>query len=140
MEGLAASLAFAIPFSYIIHRRWGYYRSLPLTIKVLGVVLVVGPAFAIQAERRGIEFDRSTWSGTEKVELDREELRENLRWDSLSKWQKMCDWASRNQYSIIFGCWAASMAGSWILLSRNKTESFSQRVNFYIQALTYCLN
>ena len=130
VEGTAASLAVAVPVSYILHRRWAYYRSLPLSIKVLGVVLAVGPAFAIQAERRGVEFDRSTWSGSGKDELDREEKRELLRWGALSPWQKMSDWANRNQYTIIFGCWTASMAGSWLLLSRNKMESFSQRVSF----------
>lgn len=61
VEGTLWSLAVAVPGSYLLHRRWAYYRSLPITLKALGCVLVVAPAFAVQAERRGVEFDKSTW-------------------------------------------------------------------------------
>lgn len=57
IEGIVASSAVAIPSSFYLHRRWAYYRSLPMPIKVLGIVLVVAPAFAVQAERRGVQYD-----------------------------------------------------------------------------------
>lgn len=57
-EGLLGTAAFAIPASFLLNRRWTYYRSLPLSLKVLGAVMVIAPLTSIQAERRGLEFDR----------------------------------------------------------------------------------
>lgn len=60
-EGALLSAAIAIPGSLILNRRWAYYKALPLSLKVLGTVLVVAPCLSIQAERRGLEFDRAHW-------------------------------------------------------------------------------
>ena len=87
---------------------------------MLGIILVVGPAFAIQAERRGVEFDESTWTGAGKAVLDREEKATESRWDALSSKEKFRDWAMRNQYKIILGSWAASMAIAGAIVMRNR--------------------
>lgn len=55
-EGAAAGLTFA-GISHFFLRSKPYYRSLPVTIKFLGVVLCVAPAIAAQAERRGVQYD-----------------------------------------------------------------------------------
>ena len=60
-EGVLTSAAIAIPGSMILNRRWASYRTLPLSLKVLGTVLVIAPCLSIQAERRGLEFDRAHW-------------------------------------------------------------------------------
>jgi hypothetical protein len=57
IEGIAAGLAISLPASFAAHRYWPAYRALPPHLKALGVVLVVGPTWAIQTERRGVEFD-----------------------------------------------------------------------------------
>jgi hypothetical protein len=57
IEGIAGGLAISLPASFAAQRYWPAYRALPPHIKALGVVLVVGPAWAIQTERRGVEFD-----------------------------------------------------------------------------------
>lgn len=57
IEGIAAGLAVSLPASFAAHRYLPAYRALPPHLKALGVVLVVGPAWAIQTERRGVEFD-----------------------------------------------------------------------------------
>jgi hypothetical protein len=57
IEGIAAGLAVSLPASFVAHRYVPAYRALPPHLKALGVVLVVGPAWAIQTERRGVEFD-----------------------------------------------------------------------------------
>ncbi|KLO07502.1 hypothetical protein SCHPADRAFT_932387 [Schizopora paradoxa] len=134
IEGTLAGLALSVPASFALHRRWAYYRSLPITIKVLGVVLVAAPAFAVQAERRGVEFDKSQWTGIEKEELDREQSEIVARWGDMSVTQRIGDWASRHRYELFFGCWAGSMAVSWMLLRGNKTQSFSQKI---VQARVY---
>ncbi len=122
----------SVPASYAFHRRWAYYRSLPITIKVLGVVLVAAPAFAIQAERRGVEFDKAQWyvvdlsalsaglelslcasvvlltrlfnrTGAGKEELDRAKSEFVSRWGEMSVTQRVGDWASRHRYQLFFG-------------------------------------
>ena len=87
---------------------------------MLGIILVVGPAFAIQAERRGVEFDKSTWTGAGKALLDREEEVTERRWEALSSAGKLKDWAMRNQYKVILGSWAASMAIAGTIVMRNR--------------------
>jgi hypothetical protein len=61
LEGSLGSAAIAIPASLLLNRRWASYRALPISLKVLGTVLVVAPCLSIQAERRGLEYDRAHW-------------------------------------------------------------------------------
>ena len=103
-----------------MHRRWAYYRSLPIQLKALGVVMVVAPLYAIQAERRGVEFDKSTWTGAGKRELDREEAAAEQHWEALSTTEKAKSWAMNNQYKVILGSWAASMVIAGAIVGRNK--------------------
>ncbi|KAI5124853.1 hypothetical protein M0805_007286 [Coniferiporia weirii] len=134
-EGAAGALAVALPASFYFQRRWAYYRSLPITIKALGVVLLVGPAVAAQAERRGVQYDMEhNWSGAGKDEMDREALEEERRWNSLSVPQKAGDWALRHRWHLFIAGWAASMGASWMILRRNKTQTFSQKI---VQARVY---
>ncbi|THH12377.1 hypothetical protein EW145_g34 [Phellinidium pouzarii] len=134
-EGAAAALALALPGSFYLHRRWAYYRSLPITIKALGVVLLVGPAVALQAERKGVQYDKEhNWSGAGKEELDREANEEERRWVGLSTTQKATDWALRHRWHLFVVGWVASMGGSWLILRRNKTQTFSQKI---VQARVY---
>ncbi len=57
IEGIAGGLAISLPASFAAQRYWPAYRTLPLSLKALGVILIVGPTWAIQTERRGVEFD-----------------------------------------------------------------------------------
>ena len=61
LEGAVVSAAVAIPGFYYLHRRSAWYRSLPLPLRVAGVVMVVAPLTSIQAERRSLEFERKRW-------------------------------------------------------------------------------
>jgi hypothetical protein len=70
IEGIAAGLAISLPASFAAHRYWPAYRGLPLSIKALGVVLVIGPTWAIQTERRGVEFDEKyNWWASISVQV-----------------------------------------------------------------------
>jgi len=57
IEGIAAGLAISLPASFAAQRYLPAYRALPIHLKALGVILIVGPTWAIQTERRGVEFD-----------------------------------------------------------------------------------
>ncbi|EIW75663.1 hypothetical protein CONPUDRAFT_65908 [Coniophora puteana RWD-64-598 SS2] len=140
MEGTAVSAAVAVPSFMLLNRRWAYYRSLPLSLKALGGILIVAPCLAIQAERRGLEFDRERyWVGAGKNEMDREAAEEQARWESLTTGDKVSDWATRHQYSIILGSWALSLGIAGGIVARNKYQTIPQKVvqaRMWAQGLT----
>ncbi|KAI0751644.1 hypothetical protein C8Q80DRAFT_1268846 [Daedaleopsis nitida] len=139
IEGTLGGLALALPATWYLSRRWPAIRALPIQLKALGVILIVGPTFAIQAERRGMEYDESTWTGAGKAVLDREERATESRWDALTSAQKLKDWAMRNQYKVIFSSWAASMVLAGALVMRNRHQSTPQKVvqaRMWAQGLT----
>ncbi len=61
LEGFAAGTGLGMAGSAVLGRYSAGYRALPPSLKALGIIFVAAPAFAIQAERRGIEFDKSQW-------------------------------------------------------------------------------
>ncbi|KAJ7462131.1 hypothetical protein FB451DRAFT_1267897 [Mycena latifolia] len=134
VAGTAATLA-----SIYSHRRWAYYRHLPPSLKVLGILVVTAPALSIQAERRGLEYDRSQWEGDGVRLLDAHEHNEMTRWANLSTGDKIADWASRHEYSIIVGGWALSLAIAGGIISRDKYQTTAQKVvqaRMWAQGLT----
>ncbi|KAI0824778.1 hypothetical protein BC628DRAFT_410105 [Trametes gibbosa] len=139
IEGFVGGLALSLPASFYMQRNWVYYRSLPPHLKALGVILVVAPCYAIQAERRGVEYDKSTWTGAGKAELDREERIQQHNWEMLDTKAKLKEWALRNQYKIIVGSWAASMALAGAIVMRDRYQSTPQKVvqaRMWAQGLT----
>jgi len=140
IEGVAAGLAISLPASFAAHRYWPAYRALPPHLKALGVVLVVGPAWAIQTERRGVEFDEQhNWKGVSRQLLDSAKARETSEWDGLSTKEKMSKWVARHQYQVILGSWATSMAVAGTIIMRDRHQSTSQKVvqaRMWAQGLT----
>jgi hypothetical protein len=61
IEGAVIGSALAAGGSYYAWRRFPAYRALPLSLKAMAAVLVVAPALSIQAERRGLQYDRAQW-------------------------------------------------------------------------------
>ena len=60
-RGLAGGLAFALPASYLLHRRLPAYRALQPSLKALGVIIVAVPSCVIAAEHAGQRFERAHW-------------------------------------------------------------------------------
>ncbi|KAF8505816.1 hypothetical protein F5888DRAFT_1651998 [Russula emetica] len=140
IEGIVAGLAISLPASFAAHRYWPGYRALPPHIKALGVVLVVGPVWAIQTERRGVEFDEEhNWKGVSRQLLDSAKARETSEWDGLNTKERISRWAARHQYQVILGSWAASMAIAGTIIMRDRHQSTSQKVvqaRMWAQGLT----
>jgi len=139
IEGVIAGAALALPGSYLLNRRWPYYRSLPPSLKTLGVILVVVPGLAIQAERRGLEFNRSQWMGAGKLEMDREAAEKRAAWEELSSRSKITSWVVRHQYSIMFGGWLGACAVAGNIIWKNKYQTGPQKlvqVRMWAQGLT----
>ena len=61
IEGVLTGGAVALAGSYLAHHYTAVYRRLPISLKVMGIVIIVAPCLSIQAERRGLEYDRSQW-------------------------------------------------------------------------------
>jgi hypothetical protein len=128
VKGFLGGAAVALPASYIMHRTWPYYRALPPSLKAFGVILVVVPSFVISADHAGQKFEQESWSDIGKHEIDAIRARQQARWESMTLRQKIGDFASRHEYGIIAGGWAASLAGSFGIIMRNKYQTMPQKV------------
>jgi len=61
IEGTVVGGTVALAGSFWAQKRLPAYRKLPLSLKALGAIIITAPLLAIQAERRGLEYDRSQW-------------------------------------------------------------------------------
>jgi len=139
LEGLLAGGAVALAGSLYAQKHWHAYQRLPPSLKALGVIILAAPAFSIQAERRGIQYERSQWSGEGLRVMDERELQRMKRWDSMTLGQKIGDWSYRHQYSLIMGSWAASLGLAAAIISRNKYQTYPQKIvqaRMWAQGLT----
>ncbi|KAJ6560336.1 hypothetical protein B0H19DRAFT_1147290 [Mycena capillaripes] len=139
LEGGLVAGGIATLGSMYAHRRWAYYRSLPPSLKVLGVLVIAAPALSIQAERRGLEYDKSQWEGEGAQLLNLREQHEMTRWESMSTGDKIADWAQRHEYSIIVGGWALSLGVAGLIIGRDKYQTTAQKVvqaRMWAQGLT----
>ncbi|KAF9478396.1 hypothetical protein BDN70DRAFT_913668 [Pholiota conissans] len=139
LEGFIASGAVALAGSFWAQRRFAAYRNLPLSLKTLGLIIVVAPCLSIQAERRGLEYDRSQWEGEGLRIMDYKELEAAKKWDKMPLKDKIGDWSYRHQYSIIMGAWAGSLAVAGAIISRSKYQTYPQKIvqaRMWAQGLT----
>ncbi|KAI0268213.1 hypothetical protein BC834DRAFT_785079, partial [Gloeopeniophorella convolvens] len=140
IEGVLGGLAISLPASFAAHRYWPAYRALPIHLKALGVVLIVGPTWAIQTERRGVEFDEAhNWKGVGRQLLDSARAREDAEWANLNSSDRFKKWFADHQYKVILGSWAASMAVAGTIIMRDRHQSTSQKVvqaRMWAQGLT----
>ncbi|PCH41528.1 hypothetical protein WOLCODRAFT_137446 [Wolfiporia cocos MD-104 SS10] len=137
--GLASGLAVALPTSYVLNKRWGYYRALPPSLKAFGVILVAVPAFVISAEHAGLRYEKEHWTDIGKHELDAQQARAQARWEAMSLGQKARDVAARHEYGIIGGAWAASMLGAFGWIMRDPYQTLPQKIvqaRMWAQGLT----
>lgn len=52
--------------------------------------------------------------------LNEREKKVQEKWDDMSTAQKIGDWASRREYSLIMGSWALSLGVAGAIISRDK--------------------
>ncbi|CAK5263138.1 unnamed protein product [Mycena citricolor] len=139
IEGTLTGLAIAGAGSYWAQRRFAYYRTLPPSLKLLGGLIVIAPALSIQAERRGLEYEKSQWEGDGARLIERHEEQQLTSWERMSTKEKLGDWASRHEYSIIVGSWALSLALAGGIISRDKYQTTAQKIvqaRMWAQGLT----
>ncbi|EKM59189.1 uncharacterized protein PHACADRAFT_249462 [Phanerochaete carnosa HHB-10118-sp] len=139
IEGVLAGVAIAGPLGYYANKKWPAFRRMPPQLKALAAILIIIPAYSVQAERRGVEFDESTWTGAGAMELRRAKSEEEKHWESLSAVGKFKEWAMHNQYKVIVGSWAASMAVAGVIVMANRHQTMPQKIvqaRMWAQGLT----
>ncbi|KAG8956850.1 hypothetical protein FRC04_000328 [Tulasnella sp. 424] len=139
-EGLVYGLATSLPLSYLAHRRWPYYRSLPPSLKALGVVFVTAPWCVIQAERRAMQFEEEQRrKRVGYIDPNYQEEQAELLREQLSPKDRALDWAKRHPFSIVGGSWAVSIAGAFGIIMRDPLQTTAQKVvqaRIWAQGLT----
>lgn len=60
--------------------------------------------------------------GVRLLSIKQEE--EQQKWEEMDRKQKFYDWADRNQYTLIIGGWATSLALAGAIISRDKYVLF----------------
>lgn len=131
--GGVAGLAIGWTGISLASRRWALIRNLTLPMKGF-ITTSIGAAGAIHtAEKGSKDFDqiqqkeKSYYSGRQ-ADLRSQEIA------GMSTKEKLMDWARREKYKIFGIAWLASMAGSWILISRNRYLTGKQKI---VQARVY---
>ncbi|KAL0580526.1 Replication factor C, subunit RFC4 [Marasmius crinis-equi] len=138
-EGTVASLGAAYGVGMYLNRRFPTFRQLPRSLKALGAIVLIAPCLTIQAERRGLEFDQAQWTDAGAQLLTDKEAKDLARWETMSTKERIGDWASRHEYSIIMGSWALSLAAAGAIIARDKYQSGPQKVvqaRMWAQGLT----
>ncbi|KAE9404841.1 hypothetical protein BT96DRAFT_988932 [Gymnopus androsaceus JB14] len=139
LEGTAFGMLVSGAASLYAHRRIPAYRTLPLSLKALGPIILIAPLLTIQAERRSLEYDESQWTGEGAMILNERERKVDEKWKAMNTSQKISDWASRHEYSIILGSWALSLGVAGAIISRDKYQTSAQKVvqaRMWAQGLT----
>ncbi|KIY44973.1 hypothetical protein FISHEDRAFT_50288, partial [Fistulina hepatica ATCC 64428] len=127
IEGSVVGAALAGLAHFALPRRFPAYRNLPGHLKALGAMFILVPCFAIQSERRGLQFDREHWSGQSASLLEEKQRQEELRWAHLSMTQKFKEYCADHTYSIIVSGWAGSLALAGGILWRDKYMTKAQK-------------
>jgi len=139
LKGFAYSSLVAFPLSYYLHRSWPYYRSLPLSLKALGIVTITIPVSVIKAEVDGNAWERSRWHDAGAMEMDELQKREQERVAKMSDKEQWLHWASQRRYSIVGASWALSMAIAFGVVMRNRYQTLPQKIvqaRMWAQGLT----
>lgn len=83
--------------------------------------MITSASTVVVAERAGLRFDKERYSQSlYSQEMQRMKEERALQIQNLGTMQRATHWLSTHKYSVIMGSWAASMAGAWAVISRDK--------------------
>ncbi|KAJ2929224.1 hypothetical protein H1R20_g7876, partial [Candolleomyces eurysporus] len=131
-EGFLAGSLVAAASALYANRNYAGYRRLPPSLKLLGGIIIVAPLIAVQVALLLRE-------GESIRVLDEKELQAAKRWDNMTLSQKIGDWSFRHQYTLIMGGWASSLGIAAAIISRNKYQTYPQKIvqaRMWAQGLT----
>ena len=137
--GLKGAAVGAVGSAGALYAAKKYYPKIfkgvfPRTFLVLAPIAIVGFTAMEWASRK---YESQKY-GYVKVEGDKGVV-EAVDYSKMSFGQRASHFAQRNKYKIIMGGWAASLAGSFWVVNRDKFMSKSQKIvqaRMYAQGLT----
>ncbi|KAI5776181.1 hypothetical protein EDC01DRAFT_488815 [Geopyxis carbonaria] len=138
ISGGAIGTSIGLGASLLLQRRWPFFRTLTLPLKAFFVSSSTTFGAIINADRysRGYEASRHAELNQFQDSTSRQ-IAEALA--NRSTWEKTKDWGREYRYPIVTTSWAASMAASLAIVSRDKYLTTAQKLvqaRMYAQGLT----
>lgn len=137
IKGGMIGTALGLGTAMVLHRRWPFFRSLTLPFKAFYITSSGTFLAIIQADRASRGFEATRHGINEFQDSTARALAEQQA--NLSQWEKTKNWGREHRYPLVGGAWAASMAGSLALVSRDKYLTGAQKLvqaRVYAQGLT----
>lgn len=122
----------------IAYRKSPFYRTLTLPLRTFFVSSSGTFGAIIEADRYSRHFENER-TIADRVLLERRMKQLAEEQANMSKWEKAMALGKEYRYSIVSASWAASMAGSLALVSRDKYLTTAQKLvhaRMYAQGLT----
>jgi len=136
--GGIGGLALGLGANALMFRRWPFYRTLTVPLRAFFVSSSATFGAIIEADRYSRHFEEArTVSDRFFLESRARQLAEERA--NQTKWERAMSLGKEYRYSIVTASWAASMAGSLAVVSRNKYLTTSQKLvqaRMYAQGLT----
>lgn len=135
--GGTIGLGIGLGGSYVLSRRWHLFQSLTLPLKAFFITSSGTFLAIINADRRSRAFERERYSANLFQDTTARKLAEEHA--NMTTWDKAKSFGREYRYPIVTASWAASMAGSLAMVSRNKYLTTAQKLvqaRMYAQGLT----
>jgi hypothetical protein len=135
--GGAVGLGVGLGATVLLHRRSTFFRNLTLPLKTFFVTSSGTFAAIVQADRSSRSFEAARHGTIEFQDSTARLLAEQQA--TLSGWEKAKNFGREYRYPIVMTSWAASMAGSLGMVSRDKYLTAAQKLvqaRMYAQGLT----
>jgi len=131
--GLAVGLGGAV----ILNKRWPFFKHLTLPLKTFFVTSSATFGAIVHADTYSRKFEKQRHGYDDISDATQRAMAEARA--NMSSWERAKDWGREYRYPIVTGSWAASMAASLAMVSRNKYLTTSQKLvqaRMYAQGLT----
>ncbi|CCX07226.1 mitochondrial hypoxia responsive domain-containing protein [Pyronema domesticum] len=133
LVGLGAGLGSAL----ILHKRWPFFKQLTLPFRAFYVTSVATFVSIIQADRYSRAYEAARHENLRYQDTTSRLLAEQQA--NRSNWEKAMALGKEYRYTIVSSSWAASMAGAWWYVSRDRYLTTAQKLvqaRVYAQGLT----
>lgn len=130
-------LGFGLGATIILHRRWPFFQHLTLPFKTFFVTSSGTAAAIINADRYSRAYEAARHGINDFEDATQRAIAEAQA--RLSAWEKAKNWGREYRYPIVTASWAASMAISLGIVSRDKYLTTAQKLvqaRMYAQGLT----
>jgi len=139
LKGGAKGLALSLPAAWYAHNKYAYYRSLPLQIKALSVMMVTVPWAVVDAELTSRVFEEEQWkkrAGYHDTHALEELMRQQRRGGNRNQ---TLDWIEGHKWSLVGLGWVTSISAAFGIIMRDPLQTTAQKAvqaRMWAQGLT----